>query len=144
MKSFRWILPLLLPVLLILASCDNQTESIQVEGSWARPAQAGANSAVYFVLTNRYEDDTLLGASSSVANMTQIHATLIDEEGQASMQHQEELDVPAGAVITFRPGGLHVMLMNLNSDLAEGDTIQVTLTFENYGELTIDVPVENN
>jgi hypothetical protein len=117
---------------------------MQIEGAWARPAQAGANSAVYFVLTNLTEDDQLISAASPVASQAQIHATTIDEDGIASMQQQEQVEVPVGAVITFRPGGLHIMLLGLSMDLIEGDSIQVTLTFENYGEMTIDVPVENN
>ena len=144
MKGFRWIFPILLCTSILLSGCSETSESIQIEGAWARPAQTGANSAVYFVLSNREQDDRLTGAQSTAANMVQIHATVVDDEGTASMQHQEVLDVPAGSILTFRPGGLHVMLMGLNSDLVEGNTIQVTLIFENYGELTINVPVENN
>ena len=144
MKGFRWVFLILLCTTILLSSCSKTSQSIQIEGAWARPAQTGANSAVYFVLSNREQDDRLTGAQSTAANMVQIHATVVDEDGTASMQHQEVLDVPAGSILTFRPGGLHVMLMGLNSDLVEGDTIQVTLMFENYGELTIDVPVENN
>jgi len=144
MKGFRWVFLILLCTTILLSSCSKTSQSIQIEGAWARPAQTGANSAVYFVLSNREQDDRLTGAQSTAANMVQIHATVVDEDGTASMQHQEVLDVPAGSILTFRPGGLHVMLMGLNSALVEGDTIQVTLMFENYGELTIDVPVENN
>ena len=144
MKGFRWIFLILLCTSILLSGCSETSQSIQIEGAWARPAQTDANSAVYFVLSNREQDDRLTGAQSTAANMVQIHATVVDDDGTASMQHQEVLDVPAGSILTFRPGGLHVMLMSLNSDLVEGDTIQVTLMFENFGGLTIDVPVENN
>jgi copper(I)-binding protein len=143
MRSKYWLtLSLLLG--LLMAGCSTSSPSIQVEGAWARPAQAGANSAAYFVLTNLAEDDVLLAADSPIASQAQIHATVIDENGTASMQLQEEVEVPAGAVITFRPGGLHVMLLGLTTDFLQGDTIQITLIFENYGELAIDVPIENN
>jgi copper(I)-binding protein len=144
MKALRWILAILVLFPIFLAGCAASDPSIQIDGAWARPAQAGANSAVYFVLSNRDQDDRLIGVRSSAANMVQVHATLVDEAGTASMQHQETLDVPAGSMLTFRPGGLHVMLMGLTSDLVEGDILQVTLIFETYGELEIDVPVENN
>lgn len=144
MKGLGGILAIILILPIFLTGCADSDPSIQIEGAWARPAQVGANSAVYFVLSNRDEDDRLLGAQSSVADMVQVHATVIDDQGQASMQHQEVLDVPAGTILTFRPGGLHVMLMGLNMDLVEGESIQVTLVFESYGELTIDVPIESN
>lgn len=144
MNTTDRILWIILLLGLVLCGCTTSSPALQVEGAWARPAQAGANSAVYFVLTNFDEDDLLVGAESTVASQTQIHATILAEDGTASMQHQEQVQVPAGAVITFRPGGLHVMLMNLSTDLSEGDTLQITLFFETYGEMTFDVPVENN
>ena len=58
-----------------------------------------------------------------------------------TMVQQENVPVPGGGKVTFEPGGLHVMLVGLNSDLVVGDTIEFTLTFEKAGEITIQVPV---
>jgi copper(I)-binding protein len=65
-------------------------------------------------------------------------------EGNMAMQmvKQDNIPVAAGETITFKPGSLHVMLIGLNKDLKEGDTITLTLMFEQAGEITLEVPVE--
>jgi len=61
--------------------------------------------------------------------------------GVMMMVQQENVPVGAQSQIEFSPGGLHVMLIGLNQDLNPGDTFQVTLNFENAGQITMDVPV---
>ena len=61
--------------------------------------------------------------------------------GVMTMVQQENVPVGAQSQIEFSPGGLHVMLIGLNQDLNPGDTFQVTLNFENAGQITMDVPV---
>ena len=50
------------------------------------------------------------------------------------MQQVDGIDVPAGGETTLEPGGLHVMLIGVDTELAEGDTVDVTLGFENARE----------
>lgn len=122
--------------------------SVAVEGAWARPAKAdaamGATSAVYFTLHNAgTADDALVGAKAeAVAGKAEVHETVMDASGAMKMQPAPKVAVPAGGAVEFKPGGLHVMLMDLKKDLAEGDTFQVTLTFEKSGEKTVDVTVK--
>jgi len=61
--------------------------------------------------------------------------------GVMMMVQQENVRIGAQSQIEFTPGGLHVMLIGLNQDLNPGDTFQVTLNFENAGQITLDVPV---
>lgn len=122
--------------------------SVTVEGAWARPAKTdaamGATSAIYFTLHNAgTADDALVGAKAeAVAGKTEVHETVMDASGAMKMQPAPRVAVPAGGAVEFKPGGLHVMLMDLKKDLAEGDTFQVTLTFEKSGEKTVDVTVK--
>ncbi len=122
--------------------------TVAIEGVWARPAKTdaamGATSAIYFTLHNAGDaDDALVGArAEAVAGKTEVHETVMDASGAMKMQPAPRVDIPAGGSVEFRPGGLHVMLMDLKEDLAEGDTFQVTLTFEKSGEKTVDVPVK--
>jgi len=51
------------------------------------------------------------------------------------------LDLPAGAMLDMAPGGMHVMLMDLVRPLKQGDTVELTLTFEKAGAVTVTVPV---
>ena len=66
----------------------------------------------------------------------------MDSSGVMSMQPQQSVEIPASDTVEFKPGGLHVMLINLNQDLALGNTILLTLKFEKAGEITLEVPVE--
>lgn len=57
------------------------------------------------------------------------------------MRPVDRLPVPAGGSVELKPGGLHVMLMDLKRKLAVGDHFQLTLRFEKSGEKTVDVEV---
>ncbi|MDZ7729710.1 MAG: copper chaperone PCu(A)C [Dehalococcoidia bacterium] len=50
------------------------------------------------------------------------------------------IEVPAGGEVTLVPGDLHVMLMNIEEPLEDGDEVTLTLTFENAGEVSFTVP----
>lgn len=125
----------------LLAACGPQGTDLSIGEIWARPGLAGGNSAVYFVIENYGVDDALLSASSDVAEAVELHQTQMEGD-QMHMQHMAHgIPVPAGGPTSFEPGGLHVMLIGLKSDLKAGDTFDLTLTFEEAGELTISVTV---
>ena len=58
-----------------------------------------------------------------------------------SMQEVTAVDVPAGGTVMLEPGGYHVMLMQLAEPLVTGATFEVTLSFENAGDMTVSVEV---
>lgn len=58
-----------------------------------------------------------------------------------TMQPVDRIELPAGQAVELKPGGYHIMLMDLVKPLAVGDTIKITFTFEKAGDITIDVPV---
>jgi periplasmic copper chaperone A len=127
-----------------LAGCAPRASggSLTVQDAWARPAQAGGNSAVYFVIDNPLaEADTLRGAACDAAMMTEVHRTETDASGNSMMKHQESVAVPAREKVEFRPGGLHVMLMNLKDNLEPGQTLAVTLQFAGAGDVQVEAVV---
>jgi periplasmic copper chaperone A len=141
MKSFSTLLTFLI-ILLSLAGCGSQG-SLSVQDAWARPAAFGSNSAVYFLINNpANQEDVLLNASSTVSEHTEIHQTMMGADETMSMHPQHSVPVPARERVTFEPGGLHVMLVNLQRDLVEGEQIEVILTFQRAGEIILQVPVE--
>jgi copper(I)-binding protein len=89
-------------------------------------------------------DDALVSAETDVANTVELHESKIDEEGVMRMSPVPNIPVPAGGSATLQPGGLHVMLMGLNQELAVGDTFNVTLNFEKSGPKTIEVEVRDS
>ena len=139
MKRF-YIALVLLVMLLVLSACAS--DSLTVSDAWARPAAAGQNSAVYFALQNGTGvDHKIIGVQGEAAKMIETHETMIDANNVASMHHRSEIDVPAGETVKFEPGGLHVMMMMLQNDLNPGDTVTITLRFEDHADLEITAEV---
>jgi hypothetical protein len=137
----RLIFLSLLAVALLLSACGG-SNSLAVTDVWARPGNADGNSAIYFIVTPGSQADTLLSASSDVAMMVELHESKMTEEGTMMMQKQVNVPIPTGGKVAFKPGGLHVMLMGLKNDLKVGDQFKVTLTFEQAGQISLDVTVK--
>ncbi len=98
--------------------------------AWARPADSGAMSAVYFTLGNSGNvADTLTGVESTIAERTEMHVST-QHSGTMHMSPVTSLPVPADDSVMFRPLGAHVMLTNLQRPLAPGDSLTITLRFQ--------------
>ena len=101
----------------------------------------GANSAAYMTIRNPgNQPDRLVKATSDVAKVVELH-TVEEQNGVMSMHPVEGIDVPANGEATLKPGGFHVMLIALTRDLKVGDTVTVTLTFANAGDMTVQAKV---
>lgn len=87
------------------------------------------------------EDDRLLSASSAVAGETQIHEMAVVDEVMRMRPLPEGLPIPAGATVELAPGGFHLMFMDLQEPLVEGETVEVTLTFERAGRVVVPLAV---
>ena len=140
----------LLLIVVLLAACgggDATTEpaasgGITIEEAWARPpAMAGGNAAAYFLVQNDGDTDDRLIAVSSPLAMAEMHESVMADDGTMAMNPVDGVDIPAGSTVEFKRGGLHIMFMGVAEPPAVGDTIQLTLTFQNAGEITLDVPV---
>jgi hypothetical protein len=83
----------------------------------------------------------LRSASGSVAASVELHMSQMDN-GVMKMQPQEMVEVPAQNKVEFKPGGLHIMLVNLKQDLKSGDRFELTLQFDKAGAQTIQVIVK--
>jgi len=155
-----------LVTLVILTACATPVPAgprVHVENAWARPTTAGAirggsatpemqgmsgisesemTSAVYFVIVNEgSQADTLIGASTDVAKVVEMHETQIKDD-VAEMVPVSHVDIPARGRIEFKPGGYHVMLIGLTQDLKVGETLKLTLQFEKSGAIALVVPIQ--
>lgn len=113
--------------------------------NWARPGIQGQMSGAYFVYKNPLNiADTLISVYSPQAMMTQIHESYTTEDGLAGMREKAEIIVQAKQNIILKQGGLHVMLMNLKTDLQEPDSVTISLIFNQAGKVDLTVPVASN
>ena len=125
--------------MLVLSACGPQPD-LSVTEAWARPGIAAGNTGVFFIIDNPTNtDDRLLSASSDVAEYVELHKTTMVDDVM-KMTPQEFVPVPAGEQVTFKPGDLHVMLIDLKAQLNVGDSFQLTLHFEVAGEVVLTGP----
>jgi copper(I)-binding protein len=127
---------------LLLASCKpaSAPPEVSVEGAWARatvPGQTG--SAAYFTIRNAGGADKLLSVTTPSADAS-LHSTSMDN-GVMRMRPVQALDVPAKSAVELRPGGTHVMLMELKQPLQAGAMLELDLTFERSGERKVTADV---
>ncbi|MCR9133581.1 MAG: copper chaperone PCu(A)C [bacterium] len=119
--------------------------SIEISDAWARPANAGMMTAAYFSITNNesYADTLLLVRYSNAAD-TQIHESFEAEGGMMGMRPVEGVAIPSGERVELKPGGIHIMIIRPEMNLAEGDTIGLELAFSSEEVRLIRVPVRSN
>ena len=103
-------------------------------------APTGPNAAVYLTVEAYGEMDTLVSASTDVADSVELHETNMADDGTMSMQQAPGFDLPADGELVLEPGGKHIMLVGVDQ-LDVGATISVTLQFAGAGDLQVDVEV---
>ncbi len=100
------------------------------------------NGAIYVTLRNEGSGaDALLGATSTAAEHVELHETIRDGD-VIRMRPVAKLEIPAGAALEMKPGGIHIMLINLRRELRLGDRVPVTLTFEHAAPVSLEVQVQ--
>ena len=143
----RWVI-VLTAFGLLLAGCGAR-ESIRVENAWVRPApMPGGVGAAYMVIRNNgNDDDTLVLAEATFAEEVELHESMVmeTEEGgeMAMMEPVSSIVVPAGDRAALEPGGYHIMLIGVEDTLEPGQTVTLTLTFENAGVVEIEAKVRD-
>ncbi|WP_439122639.1 copper chaperone PCu(A)C [Marivita sp.] len=118
---------------------------IRIDDAYARSASPMAKSGAAFMMIHNSggEADRLIAASSDAAARTELHTHLDDGNGVMRMVHVEEgFELPADGMISMQRGGKHVMLMGLNGAMEQGEIVTVTLTFENAGDIVVEIPVD--
>jgi hypothetical protein len=113
---------------------------IAVMDPWVRGTVAAQKATGAFMQLKSATDVTLVGATSPIAGVTEVHEMKMDG-GVMRMSAVPRLELPAGKVVDFKPGGYHVMLMDLKQPLKDGDRVPVTLTFQDKAGKRFDVDV---
>lgn len=106
-------------------------------------AKAGA---AYFEIINHGDlDDVLIGIHSDVAMKMEFHTHIDAGEGVMLMRKIEGgIPITAGGTHRLERGGDHVMIMGLTRKLTDGDLVTVTFIFEKAGEITMNIPMDQN
>ncbi|MCA0922290.1 copper chaperone PCu(A)C [Pseudooceanicola nanhaiensis] len=132
--------------LILAAPLPALAEGIEVHDAYARAASPIAKSgAAFMVIQNQgaTEDDRLIGVASDIAQKVELHTHQDMGGGVMKMVHVEEgFEMPADGELRLERGGKHVMFMGLTRPMKQGESFDLTLTFEKAGDVTITVPVD--
>jgi copper(I)-binding protein len=127
-----------------LVSCQQSAAAkIAISQAWGRSSPMMAQTgAVYVVIENQGGvADRLIGVSSAAAKTVEVHESYM-EDGMMKMRPVDGgLEIPAGGKVEMKPGGYHIMLIDLEKPLEAGSKITVTLKFEKSGEIPVDVEI---
>ncbi len=118
---------------------------IDIENPWSRATAPGAKLAAgYMVIRNRSASpDRLIGASSPLAARMETHVTVKDGE-IVRMREVKGYDVPAKGSYELKPGGAHLMFVDIRRPFKDGDKIPVTLRLQNAGEVKAEFQVSRS
>ena len=121
-----------------------QTAPVTASQAWARASVPGQRSSGAYMALKASEPLTLVGASSPAAGGAEVHEMKMDGDVMR-MRALPSLQLPAGKTVELKPGGLHVMLLDLKAPLAANGTLPLTLTFRDargqQSRLDLQVPV---
>jgi copper(I)-binding protein len=102
---------------------------VAVTDAWVRGTVAGQKATGAFMHLTALSDMTLVAVASPMAKVVEIHE-MKHEGGMMKMNAVDRVTLPAGKSVELKPGGYHVMLMDLAQPLKEGEAVPLTLTFE--------------
>lgn len=140
------LLFLILTVCLSVASGayaqPSSATAISIEHPWARATpRGGRTGAAYVTIVNHgLTPDRLIHAATPRADKVQFHQEN-DDNGVMRMREMPAVDVGAGTSVTLKPGGTHIMMIGLKQQLKEGQTLPLTLEFEQAGKIELQVPI---
>ena len=127
MKLQRFTTPLLLAATLLAGVAQAQNAApVAVEGAWARASVQGQTASGAFMRLTAPEATRLVRVESPVAGVAEVHEMKM-EDNVMKMRALPGLDLPAGQTVELKPGGYHVMLMDLKAPLAKGSSVPLTL-----------------
>ncbi len=127
-------------------AATEQSASVTIGDPWVRATEGTDDpsmSAAFMTIDNDgTESVTLTGASTPVAGMVEIHEMAMADGAMTMQALSGGLEIAVGRGKVLEPGGYHVMLMDLQSELAAGDEVELTLEFSDGSTKELVVPVK--
>jgi len=141
MLTRRFALPFALAALLAMPAFAGS--NIEIMHPSARPTIPDRPGVTYFGIHNNGDTtDRLIGARAEGIEKIEMHKS--EKKGDVmTMSPVDFVEIPAGGMAHFGPGGLHLMLFGVDPQLKDGDSFEMTLMFQSAGEIPITVPVTN-
>ncbi len=128
---------------LILVGCTGGSGGPTVTDARIPVPGEGAPGAFYLTITGGDEDDRVVGAASPQCVQTVLHESMESGDGMMTMSAVEGgVPVEAGSAVVFEPGGFHLMCLEPSGSIAPGESIPLTVAFENAGNVEVEALIE--
>jgi copper(I)-binding protein len=123
---------------------DYRVGDLQIAHPWSRGTPPGARvGAGYLRIDNRgTADDRLLSVTMERSGRAEIHEMSVTDGVMRMRELPTGIAIPTGGVVELKPGGLHLMFMELTASLKQGERLDGTLTFERAGKVDVSFAVE--
>lgn len=138
----------LMSFMLALSGCTKSSEikkhdKIEIQTPWIRATPPIAKtSAAYMVLQNRgVQEDRLIAVQTPISEVAELH-TVVKEGDMMSMRPVKYIAISPHGTTKIKPGGFHIMLVNLKKTPKVGEQIPLTLKFQNAGEIKVMASVK--
>jgi copper(I)-binding protein len=122
-----------------------QAGDMRVSHAWTVETAATSDAVeVFLTIANDGEAaDRLVGASARFSGPALFQAPVVDGDGVLQVREVPAIEIAAGQSVTFQPGGIRIVLPDVQRHFSEGDHFHMVLEFETAGPLEIDVDVED-
>jgi copper(I)-binding protein len=126
------------------SATDYKLGTLEIVRPWTRATAPSAPAGGGFVtLANKgAAADRLVSAKSPAAEKVEIHEMKMDGNIMRMRELDKGLEVPAGGSVELKPGGLHIMFMQLRAPFTAGAKVPVTLVFEKAGSIDVEFEVQ--
>ena len=123
---------------------DVKAGDLVITQAWSRATPSGAKVAgAYVTIENKGgAADKLIGGSGDVAGRVEIHEMAMDNGVMKMRPLDQGLVIEPGKTVKLAPGGNHMMLLDLKTQLKQGDKVPVTLQFEKAGKVNVSLDVQ--
>ena len=117
-------------------------DNVSVQDPYVRlaPPNAAATGAFMVIRNTGDQDVKVVKADNPVSKATELH-THLNEGGVMKMRPVPAIEIKAKGEAVLKPGGLHVMMIDLKAPLKEGDSVPITLTFDDGSSKQVDARV---
>ncbi len=115
--------------LVLLAAAAAAHGQVEARAAWVRGTAPGQTTAGAYMELTSDRRASLLGAESPAAGSAEIHEMKI-EGNVMRMRAVTRLELPPGKTVELKPGGHHMMLVDLKRSLKKGDLVPIRLKVE--------------
>jgi periplasmic copper chaperone A len=117
---------------------------LTITGAWARAMLPGQpTGGGYLTITNKGgASDRLVSVASESAGMVEVHSMETADNVMVMRPVEGGLEIPPGATVELKPGGLHLMFMSVKAPFKAGTSVAVTFKFEKAGAVQVTLPVQ--